>query len=185
MPELPDLTVYQDALTSTLLGQTLQRLDVLGLALLKTVEPTPADLAGRRVEGIERLGKRLVLVLSGEYFAVMHLMVAGRLRWLAPNKKAPARLAQAVFVFEHGMLVLTEAGRRRRARLHLVAGRAGLVEHDPGGLEPLEIDARTFAAALRAHNHTLKRALADAHILSGIGNAYSDELPTGSADSAE
>jgi len=176
MPELPDLLVYREAMVDTLVGRQLRALQVPGVALLRTVSPSPADLVGRTIEGIERIGKRLVLVFEDEHFAVMHLMVAGRLRWLAADARPPGRIAQAVFRFDHGQLVLTEAGKKRRARLHLVAGRKALVEHDPGGLEPLEIDGPTFATALRGRNHTLKRALSDPRILSGIGNAYSDEI---------
>ncbi|HYC33789.1 MAG TPA: DNA-formamidopyrimidine glycosylase family protein [Gemmatimonadales bacterium] len=176
MPELPDVVVYLECLAPRLLGRTLDRVGVINPFVLRSVEPPIADAHGRRVTGLRRLGKRLVLELEGERFLVIHLMIAGRLRWRAPGGKPPGRPALAAFEFESGTLVLTEAGTTRRASVHLVAGAAALSAFDRGGLEPLEIDCATFADRLRSERHTLKRALTDPRLFSGIGNAYSDEI---------
>ncbi len=176
MPELPDLELYLAALRERIAGDVLRGLRIENPFLLRTVDPAPADLAGRRVEGLERLGKRLVLALEGEHFAVLHLMIAGRLRWAAAGAPVPARVGLAAFDFERGSLILTEAGTKRRASLHLVRGRGGLDAHARGGLEPLQCSAADFAERLAAENHTLKRALTDPRLFSGIGNAYSDEI---------
>jgi formamidopyrimidine-DNA glycosylase len=176
VPELPDLELYLAALRERIAGEVLRGLRLASPFLLRTVQPAPADLAGRRVEGLERLGKRLVLCLEGERFAVLHLMIAGRLHWQAAGAPIPPRVGLAAFDFERGSLILTEAGSQRRASLHLVAGRAGLAEHARGGLEPLECSVADFAERLTTENHTLKRALTDPRLFSGIGNAYSDEI---------
>jgi formamidopyrimidine-DNA glycosylase len=176
MPELPDIAVYVDCLASRVLGQPLRGLSVRNPFVLRSVAPAPADLIGRRVTGLRRLGKRIVLVVEGELFAVMHLMVAGRLRWRPPGTKPPGKPALVVLEFPTGLLVLTEAGTARRASLHLVAGEAKLGDFDRGGLEVLESTLEAFAARLGRENHTLKRALCDPRLFSGIGNAYSDEI---------
>jgi len=176
VPELPDLELYLDALRARVRGRVLRGLRIANPFLLRSVEPQPQELVGRRVEGLERLGKRLVFAFEGELFAVLHLMIAGRLRWSAPGAALPARLGLAAFDFDEGTLVLTEAGTKRRASLFLVRSRAGLSDHARGGLEPLECTGAAFAERLGAENHTLKRALTDPRLFSGIGNAYSDEI---------
>jgi formamidopyrimidine-DNA glycosylase len=176
MPELPDVAVYVEALERRILGQPLDRIRLLNPFLLRTAVPPISTAEGRRVVALRRLGKRIVLALEGEHFLVLHLMVAGRLRWLAPNAKPPGRITQAVFEFPDGQLVFTEAGTKRRAALHVVQGEAALAAMDPGGLDVMHADPSAFAARLRAENHTLKRALTDPRLFSGIGNAYSDEI---------
>jgi formamidopyrimidine-DNA glycosylase len=176
MPELPDITVYVERLQAKLQGDTLKRVRVLNPFLLRTALPPIGSAEGRRVLGIERLGKRIVLALEGGLFLVIHLMIAGRLRWLAAGAKPPGKIALAVFEFEAGTLVLTEAGSKRRASLHLLPDRAALEAMDPGGIDVLGADAATFAAQLQAENHTLKRSLTNPRLFSGIGNAYSDEI---------
>jgi len=176
MPELPDVTVYVESLAAKLRGTTLLRLRLLNPFLLRTALPPIASVEGRRVLGVERLGKRVVLGLDGELFLVIHLMVAGRLRWLAAGAKPPGRIALAAFEFEGGTLVLTEAGSRRRASLHLLAGRAALAAADPGGIDVPGGTLAEFAARLISENHTLKRALTNPRLFSGIGNSYSDEI---------
>jgi formamidopyrimidine-DNA glycosylase len=176
MPELPDVTVYVEALASRIVGARFERARLATPFLLRSVDPPLAEASGRRVAGLRRLGKRIVIGLEGDLFLVLHLMIAGRLHWRTPGDKVPARIGLAAFDFSSGTLVLTEAGTKRRAALHLVRGEAGLREHDPGGLEVLEADRAAFQAALARENHTLKRALTDPGIFSGIGNAYSDEI---------
>jgi len=176
MPELPDITVYVERLEATIIGQPLEALDVRNVFVLRSVTPTTADLAGRRVEGIRRMGKRIVIGFEGEVFAVIHLMIAGRLRWRARGAKSPGRIALAAFVFPTGTLFLTEAGSTRRASINLVAGESGLAEFERGGLEVFHSSAEEFAERLTSENHTLKRALTDPRLFSGIGNAYSDEI---------
>jgi formamidopyrimidine-DNA glycosylase len=176
MPELPDIEVYLDALRRRIVGAPVQAIRILNPFVLRTVAPQPGEFTGLSAGSAHRMGKRIVLEFPGERFAVIHLMIAGRLRWLAPGKKPPARISLAAFDFAAGTLVLTEAGRTRRASLHLVSGKAELEAFDPGGLEPLEADLASFAARLRSENHTLKRALTDPRLFSGIGNAYSDEI---------
>jgi formamidopyrimidine-DNA glycosylase len=176
MPELPDVTVYVERLNALLAGRTLERLRILGPAVLKTVEPKPADCGGRIVVGFSRLGKRVVFELEGDLFVVVHLMVAGRFHWKKAGATPPRKTGHASFDFAHGSMHLTEQGTKKRARIHLVAGRAGLADHDPGGVEPLECTLADFAAALRRESHTLKRSLTAPHLVSGIGNAYSDEI---------
>ena len=176
VPELPDVTVYVERLAALTAGQPLERLRLANPFLLRTVSPRPAELAGRAVTGVERLGKRIVIGVEGELFAVIHLMIAGRLRWREAGAKVPGRIGLAAFDFGSGTLLLTEAGTKRRASLHLVAGRGGLAPFERGGLEVLEADREAFAEAVRRENHTLKRTLTDPRLLSGIGNAYSDEI---------
>jgi formamidopyrimidine-DNA glycosylase len=176
MPELPDVTVYCEALATRIVGRTLARVDIVHPFLLRTAVPPIAAVEGRRVIGVRRLGKRIAIELEGGLYLVVHLMIAGRLRWLAPDGKAPARITLAVLHFDHGRLVITEAGTRRRAAMHVVEGQDVLAALAPPGLEIADIDEATFAARLTAENHTLKRALTDPRLLSGIGNAYSDEI---------
>jgi formamidopyrimidine-DNA glycosylase len=176
MPELPDLAVYVDALDARVRERVVNAVRVRNPFVLRTVDPPLDEVAGRRVTGVRRQGKRIVLELAGELFLVIHLMIAGRLRWLEAGRAAPARITLALFEFPGGTLALTEAGTKRRASLHVIHGAAALAALDPGGLEIAEVDAKTFAARVRAENHTLKRALTDPRIVSGIGNAYSDEI---------
>jgi len=176
MPELPDIEVYLSALRSRIQGQPLERTKLGSPFLLRTVEPPLVSLVGRPVESLRRLGKRIVIGFPGERFLVLHLMIAGRLHWKPRGAKIPGRVGLAAFDFPSGTLVLTEAGSKKRAALHVVAGEAALAAHDPGGLEVLDADVDAFRAALISENHTLKRALTDPHLLSGIGNSYSDEI---------
>jgi formamidopyrimidine-DNA glycosylase len=177
MPELPDVTVYVERVADRVVGHTLAKVRLASPFLLRSVEPPLADTFGKHVVGVERLGKRIVFVLEDELFLVLHLMVAGRLKWLpAAGAKIPGKVGLAAFDFSSGTLLLREASSKKRASLHVVRERAALAEHDRGGLEPLEATAAEFAAAIRRENHTLKRTLTDPRILSGIGNAYSDEI---------
>lgn len=176
MPELPDIELYCGALRQRVLRRPLVNVRVLSPFLLRTVDPPLEAANGRTVIAVSRLGKRIVLGLDGDLHLVIHLMIAGRFRWLASDAKPPGKIALAVFDFPDGRLVLTEAGTKRRAALHFVAGEAALAAHNPGGLEPLTADVSAFAKALRRENHTLKRALTDPRLFSGIGNAYSDEI---------
>ncbi|HEX8952449.1 MAG TPA: DNA-formamidopyrimidine glycosylase family protein [Polyangia bacterium] len=177
MPELPDVTVYVERVADRIVGHTLQKVRLASPFLLRSVEPPLADTFGKHVVGVERLGKRIVFVLEDELFLVLHLMVAGRLKWLpTPGAKIPGKVGLAAFDFSSGTLLLREASSKKRASLHVVRGRAALAEHDRGGLEPLETTEAEFARALRRENHTLKRTLTDPRIFSGIGNAYSDEI---------
>ena len=176
MPELPDVALYVEHLAARLADATLARARVTGPNLLRTAEPPLAVAEGRAVRGVRRLGKRIVLALDGDLFLVIHLMIAGRFHWRAAGAKIPPRVGLAAFDFENGTLVLTEAGTVKRASLHVVAGEAALAALDPGGLDPLESSLDDFRAALTRESHTLKRALTDPRIFSGIGNAYSDEI---------
>ncbi len=176
MPELPDVVAYLTALEPRVLGRPLERLRLASPFVLRSVDPPPSVLQGRTVAALRRLGKRLVLALEGELFVVIHLMIAGRLHWRPPGARPPARVGLAALDFPDGTLVLTEAGTTRRAAIHLVRGEAGLAVHDPGGLEVQRADLDAFRRALTAERHTLKRALTDARLLSGIGNAYGDEI---------
>ena len=176
MPELPDIAVYIERLQAKLQGQVLRRLRVLNPFVLRTVVPPIGQAEGRSVVGVQRLGKRIVLGLDDGTYLVIHLMIAGRLRWLPPGSKPPAKLSLAAFEFDGGVLVLTEAGSKRRASLHLLADASALAAADPGGIDVLAADPTTFAAQLRRENHTLKRALTSPQLFSGIGNAYSDEI---------
>jgi formamidopyrimidine-DNA glycosylase len=176
MPELPDVVVYLEALQRRILDQPLEAIRLISPFVLRSVDPPVADIVGRRVTGLQRLGKRLVWALEEERFVVIHLMIAGRLRWAAPGARPPGRIGLAAFDFPSGSVLLTEAGTKRRAALHLVRGREALAEFARGGLEPMEIGPAEFAKRLRLENHTLKRALTDPRLFSGIGNAYSDEI---------
>ena len=176
MPELPDIVLYTEALAPRIVGQPLEDLKLVNPFLLRTAMP-PIDTAlGRQVIAISRLGKRIVIELDNDLFLVLHLMIAGRLRWLAKTAKLPGRITQAVFEFPTGKLVFTEAGTKRRASLHAVQGREGLATHDPGGIDVMRSTLAQFIKALTAENHTLKRVLTDPRVYSGIGNAYSDEI---------
>ncbi len=176
MPELPDVELYLHALRPRVLDKTLEGVRIASPFLLRTVEPSVDEVVGKRVRDLRRLGKRIVLGLDDELYIVIHLMIAGRFRWKSPGHKIPGRMGLAAFDFEDGTLLLTEASKKKRAALHLCHGEEALREHDPGGIEPLEIDFASFSAALRERNHTVKRALTDPRIFSGIGNAYSDEI---------
>ncbi len=176
MPELPDITVYIDHLESRLVGQTLERVRLLNPFVLRSVTPPIAAAEGTKVTGVRRLGKRIVIALESELFLVLHLMIAGRLRWAGKGAKLPGRITLAAFDFPNGTLIFTEAGTKRRASIHVVEGKAALAAMDPGGIEVLEAGLEEFAARLKRENHTLKRALTDPHLFSGIGNAYSDEI---------
>ena len=178
MPELPDVTVYVEALRERIAGQRLEAYAILSPFVLRTVDPPLDALVGTVVRGVERLGKRIVLEFDGERFIVIHLMIAGRFRWFDPGtrKKVPGRIALVELEFPTGSLVLTEAGTKRRASLHVVQGRAALAQFDRGGLEVLTATVEEFAERLARENHTLKRSLTDPRLFSGIGNAYSDEI---------
>jgi len=176
VPELPDIVVYLERLAPLVVGTKLLRIRLANPFLLRSVSPAPAELEGRRVERLERLGKRIVVALEADLFVVVHLMIAGRLRWREAGAKIPGRLGICAFDFESGTLLLTEAGSKRRASLHLVHGRAALHALDRGGLEVIEATVAEFRHALTRENHTVKRALTDPRLFSGIGNAYSDEI---------
>ena len=176
MPELPDITVYLERLEALVVGEPIERVTVHHPFVVRTVEPAIGEIVGARVTGVRRIGKRIVLELEGERFLVIHLMIAGRLRWRPPGKKLPGKLALLALEFPRGTLFLSEAGTSRRASVHLVRGEAALAGFARGGLEPLEATRDAFAARLRAENHTVKRALTDPRLFSGIGNAYSDEI---------
>jgi len=176
MPELPDVALYVERAGERLVGQVLRRVRLASPFVLRTAVPPIAEAEGRRVVGVERLGKRIVLALEGERWLVVHLMIAGRLRWMEPGKKPPGRITQATFEFDTGTLALTEAGSQRRAALHFLGSREALSALDPGGIDVAAADLVTFEARLRLENHTLKRALTDPRLFSGIGNAYSDEI---------
>jgi formamidopyrimidine-DNA glycosylase len=176
MPELPDVTVYVECLERLIGGERLEGIRIGSPFVLRTVEPSPSVLTGRAVAEVFRLGKRVVIELDGELFVVIHLMIAGRLRWRKPGAKLPGRGGLTAFDFSGGTLLLTEAGSKRRASIHLVRGREDLTAHDPGGLEVLEVDFAAFRRTITRERHTIKRTLTDPRILSGIGNAYSDEI---------
>ena len=176
MPELPDVEVYVDHLRRRVLGEPIERVRVASAFLVRSFDPPLVGVHGRRVENVCRIGKRIAFDLEGDWHVVLHLMIAGRLRWRPPLARVPGRIGLAAFDFPSGTLLLTEASKKRRVSLYVVRGEAGVRELDPGGLEPLEADREAFEAALRRESHTIKRALTDPHILSGIGNAYSDEI---------
>ena len=173
MPELPDLTVYIESLAARVRGRRLLRVRLLNPFLLRTAVPPLASAEGRTVVALRRVGKRIVIELEGGLFLVLHLMIAGRLRW---EERTPKKITLALFEFEGGTLAFTEAGTKRRASLHLVQGEAALRAMDPGGKEVLEMDFAAFAERIKSENHTLKRALTDPRLFAGIGNAYSDEI---------
>ena len=176
MPELPDITVYIEALETRVKGETLRAVRMNSPFLLRSIEPKVAEAEGQRVDSLRRIGKRICFGLETDIWLVLHLMIAGRLHWKKPGVALNGRNALAAFDFDSGSLTLTEAGSQRRASLNLVRGEAGLRALDPGGLEPLEVSLEQFENALRRENHTLKRSLTDPHLFSGIGNAYSDEI---------
>lgn len=176
MPELPDVVVYLECLEPRVVGRKLERVRLFTPFLLRSVEPPLDDVAGKSVCGLRRLGKRIVFELDDDLFLVLHLMIAGRLHWKPAGVKPPGRIGLAAFDFADGTLMLTEAGSKRRASLHVVRGEKALSTHQPGGLETLDADLSAFCAALTQENHTLKRALTDPRLFSGIGNAYSDEI---------
>ena len=176
MPELPDVEAYRFALTERLVGQRLECVRLASAFLLRTADPPLAAAEGRLVERIDRLGKRIVFALEGDLYLVLHLMIAGRLHWRPPGAKLAGRNTLAAFDFPHGCLTLTEAGSKRRASLHVVQGAEALAALDSGGVDVLSLSLPEFRARLSQENHTLKRALTDPRIVSGIGNAYSDEI---------
>jgi len=176
MPELPDITAYLAALESRVLGQPLERIRLASPFLLRTVQPPLQDLEDRTVHKLRRIGKRIAIGVNGDLWLVLHLMIAGRLHWRPPSAKLAGRNSLAAFDFPDGSLVLTEAGSKRRASLHVLSGEGGLRSVDPGGVEIFDCDLNSFRAALTAENRTLKRALTDPRMVSGIGNAYSDEI---------
>jgi len=176
MPELPDVELYLHALRPRVVGQKLRAVRLASPFVLRTVDPPIGIVAEATVVGVRRLGKRVVLELEEELFLIIHLMIAGRLRWMMPKHKIPARLGLAAFDFDTGTLLLTEASKKKRASIHVGRGAEALSEHDPGGIEPLAASFESFRAAIVERNHTLKRALTDPTIFSGIGNAYSDEI---------
>ena len=176
MPELPDIALYLHALTARVVGARLERLRIASPFLLRTADPPVADLSGRTIHDVRRLGKRIVLALEEELFIVLHLMIAGRLHWKPVGAPIPRRAGLAAFDFPHGTLLLTEAGTKHRASLHVLRGGRALAAHDPGGLDVLGATLEQFRTALTRESHTLKRALTDPRLLDGIGNAYSDEI---------
>jgi formamidopyrimidine-DNA glycosylase len=173
---LPDITVYIESLERRVRGQPLDRVRVTSPFLVRSVDPPVAATHGRVVRGVERLGKRIVLALDGDLFVVIHLMIAGRLKWRAAGAAIPKRMGLAAFDFPKGTVLFTEASRKQRASLHMVQGRSELKALDPGGIDVLAASAAEFGAALTRERHTLKRTLTDPHVFSGIGNAYSDEI---------
>lgn len=179
MPELPDIQLYLGALEPRVVGRRLSRVRLFSPFLLRSVEPPLATVHETRVVGLERIGKRVVFALEQDLFLVIHLMIAGRFRYFDPptaEAKPGGKIALAAFDFEHATLVLTEAGSKRRASLHVVQGRDALATHDPGGIDPLSASLHDFERALKRENHTVKRTLTDPRVFSGIGNAYSDEI---------
>jgi formamidopyrimidine-DNA glycosylase len=176
MPELPDISAYITALEARILGQPLERVRLASVFLLRTVDPPLASVEGHRVQGIRRIGKRIAIGVEGDLWLVLHLMIAGRLHWRPPQAKLAGRQALAAFDFPAGSLVLTEAGSKRRASLYVLHGEEALRAIDPGGVEVFLTDLDGFRAALTQENRTLKRALTDPRLISGVGNAYSDEI---------
>lgn len=176
MPELPDVEVYVECLRQRIAGHSLESVRIASPFLVRSVDPPVAALCGRQVNQVSRLGKRIVISFAGDLHAVFHLMIAGRFRWAKRGAKPPGRIGLAAFDFPDGALLLTEASKKKRASLHVVGSREQLVEHDRGGLEVLDCSLADFAGRLLSENHTLKRALTDPRLFSGIGNAYSDEI---------
>ena len=176
MPELPDITVYLEALECRVLGQTLKQVRIASPFLLRTAVPPLASVSGRKITALRRIGKRIVFGLEDDLWLVLHLMIAGRLHWREPGVKLAGKISLAAFDFPNGTLLLTEAGTKKRASLHLAQGETALRDLDPGGLEVVGCSLEAFAEALTRRNHTLKRALTDPRLFSGIGNAYSDEI---------
>jgi formamidopyrimidine-DNA glycosylase len=176
MPELPDVTVYVELIAAKTVGRTIDRVRVASPFVVRSVDPPVSTAEGKTVRDVRRIGKRIAIGLDDDIWVVIHLMIAGRFRWLSPGAKIPGRLGLAAFDFENGTLLLTEAGTQRRASITLVRGQEALDAIDRGGVEPLEIDEATFADQLKKENHTLKRSFTDPTLFSGIGNAYSDEI---------
>jgi formamidopyrimidine-DNA glycosylase len=176
MPELPDIAAYISALEPRIIGQPLQRIRIANAFLLRTAQPPLASVEGRIVRELRRIGKRIVFGLEGDFWLALHLMIAGRLHWKPPEAKLAGRQNLAAFDFPNGSLTLTEAGSKRRASLHLFEGEENLGSIDPGGIDIFSSDVDSFRAPLMAENHTLKRALTDPRLISGVGNAYSDEI---------
>jgi formamidopyrimidine-DNA glycosylase len=176
VPELPDILLYLHALRPRIAGRQVRHVRLASPFLLRSVDPPLAAVEGRTIVDLHRLGKRVVLEAEGDLFLVFHLMIAGRFRWKEAGTKIPGKVGLLALDFDHGTLILTEAGTKRQASLYAVQGREALERHDPGGLEVLSADLESFARALTIDNHTLKRALTDPHLFSGIGNAYSDEI---------
>jgi formamidopyrimidine-DNA glycosylase len=176
MPELPDITIYLEALAPRIVGQPLERARIVSPSLLRTVDPPLSAAEGRTVVGLRRLGKRIIWEMEGKLFLVFHLMIAGRFKWRPEGTKSPAKVGLASFDFPTGTLLLNEASPKKRASLHVVADEAGLSAHDRGGLDVLAADRASFTARLQSEAHTLKRALTDPRLFDGIGNAYSDEI---------
>ena len=176
MPELPDVTIYVERLRALTVGQPITNIRIASPFVLRTVAPSPRDLIGARVVSVERLGKRIVIGVDGGRYIVIHLMIAGRLRWKEPGAKLPGKLALAAIDFPTGTVMFTEASGKKRASLHVLADRAALADHDRGGLDVLGATTAAFAERLRSERHTVKRALTDPTLFDGIGNAYSDEI---------
>ena len=176
MPELPDITIYLEALAPRIVGQPLERARIVSPSLLRTVDPPLSTAEGRMVVGLRRIGKRIVWEMEGKLFLVFHLMIAGRFKWRPEGSKPPAKVGLASFDFPTGTLLLTEASSKKRASLYVVSGEAGLAAHDPGGLDVLRTDAAAFGERLQSQSHTLKRALTDPRLFDGIGNWLSDEI---------
>ncbi len=176
MPELPDITIYLEALAPRIVGQPLERARITSPSLLRTVDPPLAAAEGRKVVRLRRIGKRIVWEMEGDIFLVFHLMIAGRFKWRPQGTSPPAKVGLASFDFPTGTLLLTEASPKHRASLHVVEGEAGLAAHDPGGLDVLAADLEAFRSRLQSESHTLKRALTDPHLFDGIGNWLSDEI---------
>jgi len=176
VPELPDILLYLHALTPRVVGHRIERVRLASPFLLRSIDPPLSAVEGRTIVALHRLGKRIVFELDGEVFLVLHLMIAGRLRWKDAGARIPGKVGLLAIDFSHGTLILTEAGTKRQASLFVVGGLTALAQHDPGGINVLDVDRTTFARVLRQDNHTLKRALTDPHLFSGIGNAYSDEI---------
>jgi formamidopyrimidine-DNA glycosylase len=176
MPELPDILLYLHALRPRIVGRPVRGVRLASPFLLRSIAPPLAAIEGRTINDLHRLGKRIAMEAEGEIFLVFHLMIAGRFRWKPAGARIPGKVGLLALDFDHGTLMFTEAGSRRQASLHVVEGRDALAAHNPGGLEVLDADLQTFIAFLGRDNHTLKRALTDPHLFSGIGNAYSDEI---------
>lgn len=176
MPELPDILLYLHALGPRVIGRRVERVRLASPFLLRSIDPPLSAVEGRLVVGLHRLGKRVVFELDGEIFLVFHLMIAGRFRWKEKGTRIPGKVGLLALDFEHGTLILTEAGTKRQASLYAVSGREALAQHDPGGVDVMNATLPEFAEVLVRENHTLKRALTDPHLFSGIGNAYSDEI---------
>jgi len=176
MPELPDVTVYIELIAAKTVGRTIDRVRIASPFVVRSVDPPVSAAEGKTVRDVRRIGKRIAIGIDDDIWIVIHLMIAGRFRWITPGAKIPGRMGLAAFDFENGTLLLTEAGTQRRASITLVRGADALAAIDRGGIEPLEIDEATFAEQLKRENHTLKRSFTDPTLFSGIGNAYSDEI---------